>query len=464
MAMSFCFSITYVASIHNPNLPPCKVVLCKLASCIAVQLKQTTLGGSLTFQISFQSQLSVIAFRLKVGNGQDSSLWGDNWLGNGLLRNLYPDVYILNLQQRASINEGFKSFDIERISDTAGDGTNGRKGAEGSSQEPPLARGWDIFADKIGSFLARHRVEENRMKQRLVDSNVSFVEAVRIFKWSNSKGDGVNTIFKSIGDFCGGWVETEEETQLRNHLKWARIRVEGDGSRIPKEVTILNAGISFSMQLWTELPMRYVVGKESESPPIIHQFARNYPVANRRTDGAASFKTRGVTVKDKGPGPTSNSNLMAILGRFSPLLNQGPKHNQHHKQPDPTDNTKNPKILNDFSHERGTKGEKDLREIKDLAIKFLQAFKNWEKEAEVEEDMMGQKEGDAKNVSNQETTRNRECSKKGKESKIRTNIMQEAEQNLQIQQIHEADPVNIQFPSSQEIRPSQYSIPKFSRN
>ncbi|KAH0716799.1 hypothetical protein KY290_013060 [Solanum tuberosum] len=218
------------------------------------------------------------------------------------------------------------------------------------------------------------------------------------------------------------------------------------------------------MQLWTELPVRYVVGEDSESPPIIQQFSRNYPVANRRTDGAASFKTHGVTVKDKGPGPTSNSNLMANLGRFSPLLNQGPKHNQHHKQPDPTDNTKNPKSLNDFSRERDTKGEKDLREIKGLAIKFLQAFKTWEKEAEVEEDMMGQKEGDAKNVSNQETTRNRECSKRGKESEIRTNIMQEAEQNLQIQQIHEADPVNIQFPSSQEIKPSQYSIPKFSRN
>ncbi|KAH0742755.1 hypothetical protein KY290_030748 [Solanum tuberosum] len=98
------------------------------------------------------------------------------------------------------------------------------------------------------------------------------------------------------------------------------------------------------------------------------------------------------------------------------------------------------------------KGEKDLREIKDLASKFLQAFKNWEKEAEVEEDTMGQKEGDAKNVSNLETTRNQECSETRKETEIRTaNIMQEAEQNLQIQQIHEVDPVNIQFPSSQEI-------------
>ncbi|KAH0716798.1 hypothetical protein KY290_013059 [Solanum tuberosum] len=39
------------------------------------------------------------------------------------------------------------------------------------------------------------------MKQRLVDSNVSFVEAVRSFKWSNSKGDGVNRSL--VGSFEG---------------------------------------------------------------------------------------------------------------------------------------------------------------------------------------------------------------------------------------------------------------------
>lgn len=44
--------------------------------------------------------------------------------------------------------------------------------------------------------------------------------------------------FKAIGDFCGGWIEIEEETQLQNHLKWARIKVEGDGSNVPREVTI----------------------------------------------------------------------------------------------------------------------------------------------------------------------------------------------------------------------------------
>lgn len=76
------------------------------------------------------------------------------------------------------------------------------------------------------------------------------------------------TVFKAIRDLCGGWIETEEETQLQNHLKWARIKVKGDGSRSPKEVTIINVGISFSMQLWTEIPARFTIVEEGKEKPI----------------------------------------------------------------------------------------------------------------------------------------------------------------------------------------------------
>ncbi|PHU25136.1 hypothetical protein BC332_03468 [Capsicum chinense] len=31
-------------------------------------------------------------------------------------------------------------------------------------------------------------------------------------------------VMKQIGDECGGWLETEEETMLKNHLRWARIK------------------------------------------------------------------------------------------------------------------------------------------------------------------------------------------------------------------------------------------------
>lgn len=46
-----------------------------------------------------------IKIKFKVANGQSISFWEDNWLGNDSLRHLYPDLYILNQQQRANINE-----------------------------------------------------------------------------------------------------------------------------------------------------------------------------------------------------------------------------------------------------------------------------------------------------------------------------------------------------------------------
>ncbi|KAH0748151.1 hypothetical protein KY290_027383 [Solanum tuberosum] len=56
-------------------------------------------------------------------------------------------------------------------------------------------------------------------------------------------------IFKDIRYFCGGWIETEEKTQLKNHLQWARIKVEGEDTKIPKEVTIDDENLQHSTNL-----------------------------------------------------------------------------------------------------------------------------------------------------------------------------------------------------------------------
>ncbi|KAF3652347.1 hypothetical protein FXO37_17559 [Capsicum annuum] len=40
-------------------------------------------------------------------------------------------------------------------------------------------------------------------------------------------------IFHEIGELCGGLPVTEEETELRNYLKWARIELRGDDRSIP---------------------------------------------------------------------------------------------------------------------------------------------------------------------------------------------------------------------------------------
>ncbi|KAH0705502.1 hypothetical protein KY290_010194 [Solanum tuberosum] len=79
-------------------------------------------------------------------------------------------------------------------------------------------------------------------------------------------------VFRTIGNLCGGWIE-QRKRQLRNHLKWAKIRVQGDGSKIPKEVSIKCAGIIFVLQLWTETPARLYAGEEKRPNPLVQQIS-----------------------------------------------------------------------------------------------------------------------------------------------------------------------------------------------
>ncbi|KAG5605074.1 hypothetical protein H5410_026566 [Solanum commersonii] len=62
------------------------------------------------------------------------------------------------------------------------------------------------------------------------------------------------------------------ETQLRNHLKWARIKILGDGTSIPKEVTIESGGFFFTTQIWAEVLVRFHVGEgEEEGVQVLDQ-------------------------------------------------------------------------------------------------------------------------------------------------------------------------------------------------
>lgn len=82
--------------------------------------------------------------------------------------------------------------------------------------------------------------------------------------WSQKK-------FKEIGDFCGGWIATEEETELRNHLKWARIEVERDGRNIPSEVIIERDGVKIFILIWVENQTRFELGlsEKTELPELL---------------------------------------------------------------------------------------------------------------------------------------------------------------------------------------------------
>lgn len=71
-----------------------------------------------------------------------------------------------------------------------------------------------------------------------------------------------HNVFKKVGDFCGGWIQTEEETELKNHLKWARIKVKGDGSSVPKAVKVEFEGLISEIQIWCEAPERTSIGED----------------------------------------------------------------------------------------------------------------------------------------------------------------------------------------------------------
>lgn len=59
-------------------------------------------------------------------------------------------------------------------------------------------------------------------------------------------------VFKEVGDFCGGWIQTEEETKLKNHLKWARLKVKMDERAASKVVKVKLEEIQYEVQVWCE--------------------------------------------------------------------------------------------------------------------------------------------------------------------------------------------------------------------
>ncbi|KAF3674022.1 Ras-related protein RABF2b [Capsicum annuum] len=68
--------------------------------------------------------------------------------------------------------------------------------------------------------------------------------------------------FKMVGDLYGGYVETEEDTTLKNHLYWARIKVRGDGKRVLREIEIDSDGFSYNIPVWVEARVTVKLGEK----------------------------------------------------------------------------------------------------------------------------------------------------------------------------------------------------------
>lgn len=84
-------------------------------------------------------------------------------------------------------------------------------------------------------------------------------------------------VFREVGEVCGGWLETEEEIELKNYLKWTRIKVRGDGSSTPKTVKIESDGDIFEIQIWCETPVRFSEGEKEEEEGYVQQVKGRVP-------------------------------------------------------------------------------------------------------------------------------------------------------------------------------------------
>ncbi|WMV25015.1 hypothetical protein MTR67_018400 [Solanum verrucosum] len=87
------------------------------------------------------------------------------------------------------------------------------------------------------------------------------------------------------------YIETEEETSLKNHLHWARIKVKGAGKLIPPAIEVVGGGMVFTIPIWVEAPVTFRVEKEKTQVGVFE------PVGNQ--------KQRPILMKDSTVGETS---------------------------------------------------------------------------------------------------------------------------------------------------------------
>ncbi|KAG5619485.1 hypothetical protein H5410_004703 [Solanum commersonii] len=143
-------------------------------------------------------------------------------------------------------------------------------------------------------------------------------------------------VFKLIGDQCGGLIKAEEETTLKNHMHWARIKVKGDGKMVPKEIEITSEGFVYTVPIWCEAPVTFrkevtrreeqhygPMGNKGFFPPLMLKFVEESDhhvgtsTAGKNLNWKARDSTREANSKGKGP-------LSAVAGQLERKENLGP--------------------------------------------------------------------------------------------------------------------------------------------
>lgn len=122
-------------------------------------------------------------------------------------------------------------------------------------------------------------------------------------------------IFRIAGDHCSGFIETEENIILKNHLHWAHIKVRGDGKKVSRGIELTNDGHVYTIPIWVEASVTIREEVERREVTLVNPldnsetmpFLTKDPEDLRENVGTTeerktlNSETRVLQSKDKGP-------------------------------------------------------------------------------------------------------------------------------------------------------------------
>ncbi|KAK4708773.1 hypothetical protein R3W88_029698 [Solanum pinnatisectum] len=88
------------------------------------------------------------------------------------------------------------------------------------------------------------------------------------FQWVKALGISLHawleSTFKVIGNMCGGFMDTDEDTKRRNHLYWARIYVKKSGTVLPNKIKLEVGDRNFEITILIDTHAKFWVAENSK--------------------------------------------------------------------------------------------------------------------------------------------------------------------------------------------------------
>ncbi|GFZ00894.1 hypothetical protein Acr_14g0005290 [Actinidia rufa] len=159
--------------------------------------------------------------------------------------------------------------------------------------------GFETLEDRSGCFGDKNKPEALWVR----------VLGLPIFLWSKE-------LFRALGDRCGGYIMTAEETLRRDHAEWAIICVRGTRSSIPATLSIEMGSLVYVCPVWAESGARAVHRSEPTRE-------RGREVAGRSVGDSRGGKSEGQVWRKEGKGSVVGDNTTKAIVWFGEKRERG---------------------------------------------------------------------------------------------------------------------------------------------